>query len=253
MNEEKPDDLVVRFVLRRLARAPTRERSEARLALARPTLAPDPRGRGVERPRGQAGPSAPLGAPSRWSLRLALVVALLLATSLGASAHTTGPARTIPLTVGPYQFELNAYSWPPHTDQEVEISLAPSGADALPRSAYRLALTVVPGPGVDATALTVAVGPDPDDPRGFVARPRIPVAGRWTLRLAVAGPRGAASEEIPWDVAAPPAIPLWLGWLIGLSPLIGLAVFGVSEARWLRRVGKQSVETRPSGRRPASI
>jgi hypothetical protein len=58
------------------------------------------------------------------------------------------------------------------------------------------------------------------------------------------GPQGPGTGSIVVTVSAPGAIPVWLGWLIGLSPLVGLAWFGLAQRRhWRRTPSQQSGET----------
>jgi hypothetical protein len=41
----------------------------------------------------------------------------------------------------------------------------------------------------------------------------------------VSGPRGPGEAAVPFRATAPPAIPRWLGWVIGFVPFYGLIGF----------------------------
>nr|HET6901572.1 hypothetical protein [Ktedonobacteraceae bacterium] len=53
----------------------------------------------------------------------------------------------------------------------------------------------------------------------------ITVQGPWELDITVNGSAGQDEVLVPIAATAPPAIPDWLGWLIGFIPLYGLLVF----------------------------
>jgi hypothetical protein len=53
----------------------------------------------------------------------------------------------------------------------------------------------------------------------------VPVQGSWSLDIAVDGPRGPGEVAVPFRATAPPAMPDWLGWLIGFVPFYGLVGF----------------------------
>jgi hypothetical protein len=45
------------------------------------------------------------------------------------------------------------------------------------------------------------------------------------LHIAINGSAGPGEVEVPIVAVAPPAIPDWTGWLIGLIPLYGVLAF----------------------------
>jgi len=67
------------------------------------------------------------------------------------------------------------------------------------------------------------------------------VQGAWRLEIEVNGAAGVGTVSLPIEVAGPPAIPIWLGWLIGLSPMLGLAWFAGWNRRYLRRLVRETV------------
>src|SRR6266516_4054379 len=56
------------------------------------------------------------------------------------------------------------------------------------------------------------------------------------LHMTASGPAGSFAGDIPIDVLGPPAIPIWLGWLIGLSPLPLLIAFILVQVRWRKKL-----------------
>jgi len=97
------------------------------------------------------------------------------------------------------------------------------------------ALTIVawPGAGVSAISQRAHVSPDPDRPAAYAVAVLLPVTGAWTLHLAAAGPAGAGVGRLPITAAAPGAVPVPVGWALGLAPLAGLLAFAVAQHRWL--------------------
>jgi hypothetical protein len=53
----------------------------------------------------------------------------------------------------------------------------------------------------------------------------ITVQGTWWLVIVVTGSAGQGEATVPIVATAPPAIPTWLGWLIGGIPLYALLAF----------------------------
>ena len=92
-----------------------------------------------------------------------------------------------------------------------------------------------PGPGTQGRPgrATTAPGGRPDT---FLVTASFPVRGAWVLFLAITGPAGRGQAAVPVTVAAPGAVPQWLGWAIGLSPLAGLAAFLAVQVRTARRL-----------------
>jgi hypothetical protein len=54
------------------------------------------------------------------------------------------------------------------------------------------------------------------------------------ITVEASGAAGAGRAETGIIAAAPGAIPVPVGWAIGLSPLIGIAGFAAAQRRWLR-------------------
>jgi len=49
--------------------------------------------------------------------------------------------------------------------------------------------------------------------------------GNWTMHIVVSGSAGRGQADIPITAVAPPAMPTWLAWNIGLLPLYGFLIF----------------------------
>jgi len=64
----------------------------------------------------------------------------------------------------------------------------------------------------------------------------LPVRGAWQVGIDLDGPAGHGSASLDVTVSAPNAIPPWLGWLIGLSPLIGCAWLTWQQWNYRRRL-----------------
>jgi len=132
------------------------------------------------------------------------------------------PVRFITSTAGPYQIKVAFYS---NTISAGDV--VPFDISATPgtRGPLTYQVTAIPGPGVSGS-LTQS---DLNKPQStslttsgsisFVTR------GTWILHIVVNGPQGQGQAAIPLLAVAPPAIPSWLAWSIGLLPAYGLLVF----------------------------
>jgi hypothetical protein len=76
---------------------------------------------------------------------------------------------------------------------------------------------------------------------GVQGAAEITVQGTWTLDILVTGSAGQGEVSIPITATAPPAIPTWLGWVIGGIPLYGLLVFLFSQR------GRKARQEQPAG------
>jgi len=74
-----------------------------------------------------------------------------------------------------------------------------------------------------------SLSPDPNVRNGVQGDAEITVQGLWSLAIIVTGSAGGAEAVVPITATAPPAIPTWLGWVIGFIPLYGLFVFLLSQ------------------------
>jgi hypothetical protein len=142
------------------------------------------------------------------------------------------PARTETLAAGPYIIDVNLYQDPPYTDQPLQIGVVPHD------STLRLSGQIVaqPGLGTDATELRAKLTPTDDGHGTLEGTISLPVQGAWHLVIQLDGPRGSGSEGLDVTVGAPGAMPAWLAWLIGSSPLVGIALWIWHQHEYRRRL-----------------
>ncbi len=170
------------------------------------------------------------------SLMLACIAVFAL---LPADAWASGgPARTVTLAAGPYIVDVNLYQDPPVTDQVVEVTVIPhDGSLRLSGSIF-----MVPGLGTDAVELHSQLSPMGQS-NTLVGTVRMPVRGAWQIMIQLNGQRGTGEASFAVTVAGPGAIPVWLGWLIALTPLLGVAWWLWQQRRYrLRLLAQAHVE-----------
>jgi hypothetical protein len=135
----------------------------------------------------------------------------------------------------------DAYAAGPYTVIVTRVDPVDAG------SATRFAVTVKPADGAGVVAITLPGPGTPARPGRTVIAPggragtyevtaTFPVRGAWVLAIDVAGRAGRGRAVVPVTAAAPGAIPIWLGWTIGLSPLLGVAAFLAVQVRAARRL-----------------
>lgn len=162
---------------------------------------------------------------------LSPVILLLACLGLpgGAAAHEGVPETVERVQAGPYALELRYYSTA-RAGQNLLLLVVPVG-DVKPETVL---IAAAPGAGVEAQPARVRTAPDPDDPaaRDALFAPAAP--GLWVIAIEATGAAGVGRVETGVIVAAPGAVPVPVGWAIGLSPLIGIAGFAAAQRRWLR-------------------
>lgn len=155
------------------------------------------------------------------------VIALLalladIALSLVATTHSSTVARVVSVKAGPYPLTVSLYKDKADAGYAFPFAIAPQKPT---QGALTYDVTSIPGTGVDATPVRAAITPDAQVSNGVQATAEITVQGTWTMHLVVMGPEGRGEADVPITVVAPPAVPEWLGWLVGASPLYGLLIF----------------------------
>ncbi len=179
----------------------------------------------------------------RVMLRLSAALALLVVTlATAGAAWASGPARTQTLAVGPYIVDVNLYQDPPYVDTPFEVTVVPHHASLRLQGQ----VTATPGLGTDAVPLHFALTAS-DDSSTLQGMVRMPVRGAWNLVLSLSGPQGTGTGQVAVTVAAPGAIPFWLAWVIGASPLL-LIAFWI----WRQRRYKRSLLATPDSLRAPS-
>lgn len=159
------------------------------------------------------------------NLTLVLLLVFLLAafTAAGSSPLTTQDAQ-----VGPYRLLLSFYSLP-RVGQELNMTIQ----SKIPGQQVQFSQVVLnPARNTDANAVRASISLDADNPEIYDVYVTPSVRGLWFLHLTVKGSSGSVTGDIPINVAGPPAIPIWLGWLIGLLPLPLLIAFIWLQVNW---------------------
>lgn len=156
-------------------------------------------------------------------IRWALIVCFLLPALLCASARAyaeRNPPYSQELSAGPYHFRVSLSEYPPQVEQPLSVTCVLSAAWPLSGQ-----LVGRPGAGTDAREIDAPLSPARNTPGELSGSLQFNVRGSWQLLFRFNGPRGPASASLDLVVTAPGAMPTWLGWLIGLSPLAGCLWF----------------------------
>lgn len=186
----------------------------------------------------------------RWSALLVNCSVLLAFPTIPATAHEDA-ARTEQLSAGPYLLSVQLHDDPAQVEQPLELAVQPLPGGAALDDAT-VTVIGVPGLGTDATQTREStLRPETGEPGSYTGQLSFPVRGAWDLELRVSGPAGEGTASLPMTVAAPEAIPVWLGWLIGMSPLAGLAWFVWWNRGYLRRLRAEEAAS-PHTKTPAA-
>jgi hypothetical protein len=159
------------------------------------------------------------------------LVFLLGLAVVPVQAQASGTPRTETLKAGPYSIEVTLSLDPHEVEKPLSVTLVTR--DAFQFSGY---VTAVPGPGTDAIVVRAPLAPAERTSHTLVGVLHLPVRGVWQIVIDLDGPSGHGSASLDVTVSAPNALPLWLGWLIGLSPLIGCAWLIWQQWQYRRRL-----------------
>ncbi len=151
-------------------------------------------------------------------LTLVLGVLLLLTPTIALAAGDT-PASIHTMAAGPYIVDIKLYEDPPFVDTLTDIAVVPHDRGLQLQGKVR----VMPGPGTEAKPLQYTLSALNDASGTLRGQIRMPVRGAWDIQVQLSGTKGEGTATISTVVAAPGAIPTWLGWLIGSSPLVFIA------------------------------
>ena len=163
------------------------------------------------------GPALGLAAAG---LVLAVAPAPRLAQAEQARQDTTSlPAATVALDAGPYSLVVAFYADPPRAGQQLPLLVTPASGRPAPE---RVRMVARPGLGTDAMPTRAQLAPGPGEPGSFAGSIRLPVTGAWLLDIIADGPAGEGQATVPVLAAAPGALPAWVGWALGLAPLLGV-------------------------------
>jgi hypothetical protein len=133
-------------------------------------------------------------------------------------------------TAGDYRVKLTLNQTSFNTTDEYFLTvdqLTPLSAD------WRLEVDVIPSRGTSAT--TVKFTDDNGDRARRQMKIHFPIGGSWTIQVIIQGQLNNGYLRLPATVEAPPKLPDWLAWAIGLSPLIGLIGFAIGQWRLIVR------------------
>ncbi len=158
------------------------------------------------------------------ALGVVALVALIveIALSVTATTHGNTPVRVMQVTAGPYVLNVSLYKDPADAGFALPFAIAPRTAIA---GSLSYDVMSIPALGVDATPIHASLTPDASITNGVQGSAEITVQGLWSLHIVVTGPAGQGVADAPLEATAPPAIPLWLGWLVGAIPVYALLVF----------------------------
>jgi hypothetical protein len=163
-----------------------------------------------------------------------LVVLIDLGVSIAATMAGTTPAHVVHVKAGPYQLTVSFYRYPASAGYALPFAIAPTSAIS-GTPTYRI--SSLPGSGVDATPVRATFSPDPNVHNGVKGAAEITVKGPWSLQIQVNGAAGQGLATVPVVATTTyPAIPTWLGWLIGLVPFYFLGGFFLMQISRNRKV-----------------
>ena len=152
-----------------------------------------------------------------------ILFGLLMAGTGGAAAQENAPLKTIDVRIGPYPMRVSYYS-EVQGGQPLSFGIAPQEGLA---GAFQYDVVAVPGTTVNAVPVKAQLTPDPNRPGAVRGTVNLPVSGQWMLTVDITGPSGRGDADVPILAGAPPAMPEWLGWMIGLLPawlIIGFVI-----------------------------
>ena len=170
---------------------------------------------------------------TQWLLGACALAALILTgvafyqIVLASTIHGA-PVRYVERVAGPYHLKVTLYNNPINAGDAIPFALAVTPGTPGPLT---YVVTASPGPGVPGSLAQGDVNARQTTAYGVPGSITFVTRGPWTLNIAIAGPLGRATAAIPLTVVAPPAMPGWLAWAIGLVPVFGLLLFWWSQTR----------------------
>ncbi len=135
------------------------------------------------------------------------------------------------LTIGPYTAVMQLSNDPPQIETPLQVTLL-----LREKGHFSGQLIAQPGQGTNAVPVHTNLAPDQQAPNILRGSIYLPVRGAWHLLINLNGPQGPGTASTDLTVSAPNAMPAWLGWLIGLSPLLGSAWFARQQWRYRRKL-----------------
>lgn len=158
---------------------------------------------------------------------LIVVVTTLLQVILSPYVHG-GPARVVNVNAGPYPLKVTFYADPANAGYALPFAIQARGT----HDTLTYDVSAIPQRGTIGSIVHGDVSTGTTTADGTPGNVNITVRGSWTLRVVVSGPAGQGQANIPFNASAPPAIPAWCAWLIGLIPLYGIITFLLAQRRY---------------------
>jgi hypothetical protein len=154
-----------------------------------------------------------------------------------ASTIHGAPVRFVDTTAGPYHLKVAFYNNPINAGDAIPFAIASTTSE---QGTLNYTVTATPSSGVSGTLTQSDISPQQKTPYGTPGSITFVTRGDWTMHIAVKGSAGQGQADIPIIAVAPPAMPSWIAWNIGLLPLYGLLVF------WIAQMArKRTVQTIP--------
>jgi hypothetical protein len=171
-------------------------------------------------------------------IAIGLALGCCLVTSATAAAQ--GPVRSDTLYAGAYRLRVDLYSDPPFTGKRYDFDVLVGADTPAALRGLSLSASALPEPSTNATPVDAVVTPagGPDGFKGYVT---MPVRGAWRLRFVLGGSGTGNHVDLPLQVAAPSAIPIWSAWAIALAPLLGLLMFALQQRSYLAQLQRPPV------------
>jgi hypothetical protein len=135
------------------------------------------------------------------------------------------------LQVGPYRVEVQLSADPPHVEEPLQVTVHVSG-----QGRFSGQLIGQPGLGTDAVPVHTQLAVSGTNSSVLSGALHLSVRGAWHIVIELDGPQGSGNASMDVTVSAPNAIPTWLGWLMGLSPLLGCAWLVYQQTRYRRKL-----------------
>jgi len=145
-----------------------------------------------------------------------------------ASTIHGAPVRFINATAGPYPIKLALYNDPINAGDAIPFNIAVVSGT---RGSLNYQVTASPGPSVPGSLAQGDVNAQQSTAYGLPGSITLVTRGSWTLHIVITGPAGRGEAMILLTAVAPPPLPAWLAWNIGLLPVYGLLLFWLVQIR----------------------
>jgi hypothetical protein len=185
----------------------------------------------------------------RWGFAYFLACAALFSSGITAAAQ--GPVRSETRYAGVYTLRIDLYSDPPFTGKRLNFDVVVSASADDQLRGMTLTASAIPEAGTNASLVRATVSPAAQSVGAFQGYVTMQVRGSYRLLLTISGAAGSNTVDLPLNVAAPTAIPIWLAWSIGLTPLAILMGFGMRQRSYLAHLQRAASPGSPGASDPA--